>query len=123
MDKVAGQGVAIKISRNENVPSGDIFQFEYALVKDSKRAGVGDKFYRMNYDISLLDCARADGVTDVSDTGAKHVEKVKRCPGYGNGVAATFDKDPDTTNCLPVYCAGQEKCMIIYTWDCTHGER
>jgi hypothetical protein len=107
MDKVAGQGVAIKISRNENVPSGDVFQFEYALVKEPKRAGVGDKFYRMNYDISLLDCARAYDVTDVSDTGVQHAEKMKTCPEYGNGVAVSFDKDPDTTNCPPIYCAGE----------------
>jgi hypothetical protein len=54
----------------------DIFQFEYSLVKDPKRGGVGAKSYRINYDVSLLDCAKADGVTDVPGTGVQPAEKV-----------------------------------------------
>ncbi|KAF2711556.1 hypothetical protein K504DRAFT_335360, partial [Pleomassaria siparia CBS 279.74] len=114
-DKAAGQGIAVKVSKTEAI-APDILQFEYALVKDPRRR---DTFYRMNYDISLLDCASVANATDVSGTTAQHDDKVAKCPGYNNGVAVTFDADPEAKMCTPVYCDGQEKCPMIYTWDRT----
>ncbi|KAF2795459.1 hypothetical protein K505DRAFT_207627, partial [Melanomma pulvis-pyrius CBS 109.77] len=114
-DKAAGQGVSVKISKTDKLDA-DIFQFEYALVKDPKR---GDTFFRLNYDVSLLDCARVEGVTDVSGSEEQHKDKLDKCPGYKNGVAVTFDKDPTSAICTPVYCSGESKCKMIYTWDRT----
>jgi hypothetical protein len=52
MDKLYGQGVALKISKNATIQS-DIFQFEYALIKNPNTT---DTFQRLEYDVSLLDC-------------------------------------------------------------------
>lgn len=52
-DKLRGQGVAIKISASSKFEK-DILQLEYALLKNTMR---NDTFYRLEYDVSLLDCA------------------------------------------------------------------
>ncbi|KAF1916066.1 hypothetical protein BDU57DRAFT_515916 [Ampelomyces quisqualis] len=51
-DKLSGQGVSMKVSRTSN--KSDITQIEWALLMNPKR---NDKFYRLDYDISLLNCA------------------------------------------------------------------
>ena len=55
-DKVAGQGISLKISAN-STGTGDIVQFEYALIKNPKAPSGGDMFYRLEYDFSMIDCA------------------------------------------------------------------
>ncbi|KAF2115560.1 hypothetical protein BDV96DRAFT_521108 [Lophiotrema nucula] len=121
VDKAAGQGVSIKISKDNTM--ANIIQFEYALVMDTAR---GDNFYRLNYDVSMLDCAsqNAAGVTDESAAAAEskgdtrlHDAKVKGCPGYEGGLAVTFDGN--TTNCSPIFCDGTGMCERIYTFDRT----
>ncbi|PSN64489.1 hypothetical protein BS50DRAFT_498484 [Corynespora cassiicola Philippines] len=117
MDKLAGQGISMKIANETG--GNNVFQFEYALVQDPFR---GDSFLRMNYDVSLLDCANPEPLRHISDanaTDADHTLKLQGCPGYENGVAVTFTNDPKGDNCAPFYCSGQKKCMLIYTWDRT----
>ncbi|KAF2652291.1 hypothetical protein K491DRAFT_719050 [Lophiostoma macrostomum CBS 122681] len=123
-DKIAGQGVSIKIS-NPADPPNNVFQMEYALVKDPFRGGEGgDKFTRFNYDVSLLDCAKIEGITDTCATPEDHAKKAAGCPGYKGGVAVTFmskdnGTDVDPSICGPIYCQGDKKCAQIYTWDRT----
>jgi hypothetical protein len=114
-DKLAGQGISVKIAKTD-LPSGDILQLEYAIVMDPNR---GDTFQRMNYDVSLLNCAARDNITDFSATTADHDEKIALCPGYDGGLSLTFDNDTQTENCPPTYCDGKDKCLMAYMWDKT----
>ena len=120
-DKVAGQGVSIKVFKG-NEPT-NVFQMEYALVKNPARGPHGDDFVRLNYDVSLLDCGRVDDVTDCGATPDDHTKKVAACAGYKDGVAVTFKaqngSDVDAGLCMPIYCDGTKKCAAIYTWDRT----
>ncbi|KAF2876688.1 hypothetical protein BDV95DRAFT_590762 [Massariosphaeria phaeospora] len=116
-DKVAGAGVSIKLSRTKEPPKepdiANVTQIEYALLQKP-----GEPFHKLNYDFSLLDCAKVN-VTDIGGTAAQHDDKVKLCPGYAGGVAVTFDNDPDYKSCEPVYCDGLSKCLVVYTYDRT----
>jgi hypothetical protein len=119
-DKLAGQGVAIKIARGSVPEKGNVLQLEYALVKDPNRGPTGDKTHRINYDISLLDCGPeyAD-ISDFSATTQQHLEKVEQCPGYNSGLSLTFNNDTEAENCPPTFCNGVDKCYMAYLWDRT----
>jgi hypothetical protein len=125
-DTLYGQGVAMKIARNDT--GTDILQVEYSLVKDPMRVPPST-FQRLEFDISLLDCGDPHknpnafggnvGVTDVSATTENHQIKVDRCPGYQNGISVTFPNDPQAKKCRPIKCDGLTTCMSIYTFDRT----
>jgi len=116
-DKLAGQGVAIKIAREPIPEKGKVLQFEYALVKDPNR---GDKTHRINYDVSLLDCGpeHAD-ITDSTASAEQLQEKFDHCPGYDGGLAVTFTNDTKGQNCPTTYCNGVDKCFMTYIWERT----
>jgi hypothetical protein len=134
-DKLAGQGVSMKIS-NDNT-TNDILQVEYALVKNPMRGPDGDTIHRLHYDISLLDCARPEmyvdvykannatdprNVTEINDvqaTVADHMIKAQKCPGYQQGIAVTFSNDTKGAICEPIKCDGVNKCKGIYLFDRT----
>jgi hypothetical protein len=121
-DKVAGQGISVKIASTPG--SNNIFQFEYALLQDPARGESGDKFRRLNYDVSLLDCAAPTdcrNITDVCATPEEQERKAAGCPGYQEGLAVWLDtwEKAFAAKCPPMYCTGKQTCMDIYTWDRT----
>ncbi|KAF2445626.1 hypothetical protein P171DRAFT_323327, partial [Karstenula rhodostoma CBS 690.94] len=90
-DKLAGQGVSIKISRSNNPADQNITQLEYALYQNPN---IHDTFKRLYYDVSLLDCGAPDvSVTDFNATDTMYAKKKELCPGYIGGVAVTFSGD------------------------------
>jgi hypothetical protein len=112
--QLAGAGVSIKfMDETQNV--SNMLQLEYTLISNPNR---GDDFLRLDYDISLLDCARIDNVTDAMAMKSKQLNnhKVSGCPGYQNGLALWYD---DSTICRPVYCDGLSYCDGIYNYDRT----
>ncbi|KAL1595067.1 hypothetical protein SLS60_009754 [Paraconiothyrium brasiliense] len=116
-DKLAGQAISMKISKTNNTADQEITQFEYALYQNPATT---DKFKRLYYDVSLLDCGKPDvAVTDFDATDAQHEKKLELCPGYAGGVAVTFSGDEKGENCPPIYCDGKSKCFMIYTFDRT----
>lgn len=120
LDRLRGQGVAIKISRNQSV-AADINQLEYALVHNPFDHV---EYLRLNYDVSLLDCAvPASGVAtaDNSATTEQYQAKIDRCPGYQNGLTLTFEPDPGESICTPIKCTGEESptCPLIYNYERT----
>jgi hypothetical protein len=121
-DKLAGQGVAIKITNSTIPEAGKIIQLEYTLVQDFTRH---DTYHRFNYDVSLLDCGPVyDNYTDYNATGTMLQEKFDHCPGYKGGLSVTFSNDTaEHTNCPPTFCSADQKCWMAYMWDKTrHGE-
>ncbi|KAH8725513.1 hypothetical protein GQ44DRAFT_707193 [Phaeosphaeriaceae sp. PMI808] len=139
-DKLAGQGIAMKITRTAGNFT-DILQVEYALTKDTVR---GDTFYRLNYDISNLDCAdplkmpsrfnvnAADAakLTDHSATTSHYQAKAEKCPGYRNGIAVTFPNNTvigriangtEIMKCKPIHCGDATLCEDMYNFDRTRG--
>lgn len=116
-DKLRGQGVAIKISRNESV-AADLLQLEYALLQNPLD---GDEYHKLYYDVSLLDCAAPENIatSDVSATTEQYQDKIHYCPGYKNGLAVTFHPDPGLEVCKSINCPGEEKpiCTDIYNYD------
>lgn len=117
-DKLGGQGVSIKIAASNDNWS-DVTQIEYNLVKNTDGR---DDFYRLNYDISLLDCGRPDwDATDATATNAEHQLKLEKCPGYRGGISVNFDSDPSHENCMPLQCDGKQRCPQMYLWDRTRG--
>jgi hypothetical protein len=123
-DKLAGQGVAIKIAKGDAPVQGTLLQLEYALVKDPNRVdpnnGVRDDFHRINYDVSLLDCGieRANQ-SDFNPTPEMLQEKFEMCPGYKGGLSLTFDNDTKSENCPPTFCSADKTCLMAYLWDRT----
>ncbi|KAL5436171.1 hypothetical protein PMIN06_006085 [Paraphaeosphaeria minitans] len=116
-DKLAGQAVSIKIARSNDTADQNITQLEYALYQNPSTQ---DTFKRLYYDVSLLDCGAPDvAVTDFNATEAMFARKVKLCPGYAGGVAVTFSADEGGEVCPPVYCDGQSRCFMVYTFDRT----
>lgn len=124
-DKLAGQAISLKISKTNNPGDTNITQMEYALYQDPK---TGDKFKRLYYDVSLLDCAnpnamapegKAEKITDFNATPEMHARKLALCPGYDGGVSVTFTGDEKGAVCPPIYCDGVQKCFMIYTFDRT----
>ncbi|KAF2244717.1 hypothetical protein BU26DRAFT_434100 [Trematosphaeria pertusa] len=117
LKKMPGQGISIKIS-NVTGDLSNILQLEYSLVQNPLR----DKFRRLDYDISLLDCAKppADhaNMTDVQSSQELewNQKKIDGCPGYQGGVALWFT---DSKKCRPIYCDGQSYCDGIYNYDKT----
>lgn len=121
MDKISGEGVAIKIFNGSagEESNKNISQLEYALVQDPKR---GDTFKRLNYDISLLDCAIPPNhiyaqVNDFHAAGWNR-KKVAQCPGYQGGLAVLFTNTTEQ-NCPPIRCNGSEVCLEMYNLDKT----
>jgi len=127
-DKLRGQGVSIKISNNASNEQ-DILQLEYALLQNPLR---NDTFYRLEYDVSLLDCADpkrqpslfnmsssafARNITDGTATPADHDLKIEKCPGYQNGLHVWFSADSDGKICEPIACDGKTLCTQIYNFD------
>lgn len=126
-DKLRGQGISLKLSKNNTVAS-DILQLEYALVMNPLR---GDTFNRFEYDVSLLDCgdpvwnkeayggAGRGVITDGDATTADHDIKLDSCPGYSGGLSVTFDPDPGPAVCPSIKCTGEKLCDQIYFFDRT----
>jgi len=126
-DKLRGQGISLKIV-NPAKPD-EATQFEYALVQNPLDNA---SYHRLNYDISLLDCAdpqdhaslyginfndtnhRTIDDLNMSDEDRKH--KVDMCPGYGNGLQVSFKAKEgcDGDVCPPIECNGEEWCKIYY---------
>lgn len=116
-DKLAGQAVSIKISRSNDPADQNITQLEYALYQNPS---THDTFKRLYYDVSLLDCGAPDiAVTDFNATAAMFARKVEVCPGYAGGVAVTFSGEEEGNVCPPVYCDGESRCFMVYTFDRT----
>jgi len=128
-DKLGGQAVSMKVAKSKETWQ-NILQIEYALFQNPDR---GDKFRRLDYDISLLNCATppVENITDITATAEDHVQKVAQCAGYDGGIAVSFSNNTlpsnspskggngTKTNCPPIWCDGKEKCMMIYMWDRT----
>ncbi|KAF1838210.1 hypothetical protein BDW02DRAFT_576514 [Decorospora gaudefroyi] len=126
MDKLSGQGVAIKISAaaaNNLTATNGITQLEYALVSNPNDA---NSWHTLNYDVSLLDCGAPPGtngtlVTDVSATDADYARKTEQCPGYQGGLTLTFEaacsEEYDADICDDIHCEG--KCSDAYMFDRT----
>jgi hypothetical protein len=124
MDKLYGQGVALKISKNATIQS-DIFQFEYALIKNPNTT---DTFQRLEYDVSLLDCGNPlkdpsaygnkTDLIDISATEADYRVKVARCPGFKGGISVGFPADKGGL-CPRITCDGKGKCVDVYNFDRT----
>lgn len=117
-DKLRGQGVSIKVSRNTTIT--DILQLEYALVQNALQSTT----HQLIYDVSLLDCADPGvnaTITDATATTENQNAKLKVCPGYQNGLSVKFDPDPGATVCPPIQCTGKEEpvCTQIYNFDRT----
>jgi hypothetical protein len=127
-DKLRGQGVSIKISNNAS-NAQDILQLKYALLMNPLR---NDTFYRLEYDVSLLDCADpnrqpglfnmssalARNITDGTATPADRNVKIEKCPGYQNGLHVWFTRDSrDGKICEPIECDGKTLCAQIYNFD------
>ncbi|KAF2853855.1 hypothetical protein T440DRAFT_465606 [Plenodomus tracheiphilus IPT5] len=118
-DKLRGQGVSIKISKNTSI--ADILQLEYALVQNPLQNAT---YHQLIYDVSLLDCADPGinaTITDATATAADQLNKVNTCPGYQGGLSVTFDPDPRANVCKPIQCTGEESpvCPDIYNFDRT----
>ena len=92
---------------------GDLTQLEYVLAKNPWDAP--GAFWQLGYDISLLNCAKGDNITDYSGTDGQHEDRISKCPGYENGIAVTFGQDLEAANCAPIHYLGQDKCMITNT--------
>jgi hypothetical protein len=113
LQKMRGNGASLKISVSKG-PNG-VTQLEYALVQEPE-----DNFPRLNFDVSLLDCAQPEqaGVTDLqasTDQGLV-TKKIAGCPGYEKGLAVWFD---DHAICRPIYCDSANYCDAIYNYDRT----
>ncbi|PVI07475.1 hypothetical protein DM02DRAFT_327421 [Periconia macrospinosa] len=117
-DKLGGQGVSMKIAASNDTWT-HVTQIEYSLVKNTDRK---DNFYRLNYDISLLDCGIPKwNTSDATATSAEHQLKLDKCPGYQGGISVNFDSDPNHENCMPLQCDGKQRCPQMYFWDRTRG--
>jgi hypothetical protein len=143
-DKLYGQGVSMKISYNE--ASSDVPQFEYALSDDLNRPG--HRFQRLEYDVSLLDCANplvypklfkvnvpppvdasadivqvagwrdATALMDEAMSDGDHKIKMEKCPGYQGGITVSFPSYKEGVRKL-IKCDDVKKCFDIYTFDRT----
>lgn len=114
LNKMEGQAISMKISKDKDGPES-ILQLEYALLKNPER---GDKFPRLDYDISLLNCAQIENVTEVqakADTSLNQ-KKIEGCPGYQKGFALWTSR---TDICRPIYCDGESYCDAIYNYERT----
>ncbi|KAF2634540.1 hypothetical protein P280DRAFT_238349 [Massarina eburnea CBS 473.64] len=115
--KMFNQGISIKFTTAPQNYSSKTLQLEYALIKNTVR---GDNFLRINYDVSLLDCAvppkEQKKMTDVQSSQELewNQKKIDGCPGYQKGFAMWFD---DSSNCRPIYCDGQSFCDGVYNYD------
>jgi hypothetical protein len=97
----------------------NILQLEYALVMNTDRK---DTIRRLEYDVSLLDCARpppehaqmSDAMASTDLTWNK--KKIDGCPGYQNGLAVWFG---NSSICRPIYCDGINYCDGVYNYDRT----
>ncbi|KAF2730078.1 hypothetical protein EJ04DRAFT_414398, partial [Polyplosphaeria fusca] len=122
-DKLAGQGISVKISRT--VDQKNPTQLEYAL-KKSNELNQSDPtaFYRLWFDISMLDCAsppsQDTAFTDDNASQDEHQLKVDTCPGYQGGVGLTWDNDQK--GCQPLFDDGTFRNYFnqLYMWDRTH---
>ncbi|KAF1963546.1 hypothetical protein CC80DRAFT_541474 [Byssothecium circinans] len=116
--KLEGQGISIKLSKNKGNWS-DILQLEYSLLQSPIRH---DNFPRLDYDISLLDCAKPIQGTSgdhITDKGAVldltwNKKKIDICPGYQGGLALWT---ANSSLCRPIYCDGKSYCEDIYNYD------
>ncbi|CAI6335144.1 unnamed protein product [Periconia digitata] len=116
-NKLGGQGVSIKLSRNDKDWS-NVAQIEYALGMNPEN---GDHFKRLYYDISFLDCGAPEDIF-IKDSTAKteqNQKKLDQCPGYKGGVSVMFDGDSNGTNCMPIWCDSDMQCPMVYMWDRT----
>jgi hypothetical protein len=140
-DKLYAQGPSMKVSLADAAPpkAGEpinILQVEYALVKNPFR---GDKFWRLDYDISLLDCANPMNYPDiysvnlpqpVAVAGLPAPSQVPYTPSFRNvstltDVAATvkdhefkIDKCPGYVNGVTVSFPGDTEKKKCQTIDC-----
>jgi hypothetical protein len=114
LNKMEGQAVSFKISNTTEGPE-NILQLEYTLVQNPER---GDDFPRLDYDVSILDCAQIEGISEamVASDQDLNMKKVNGCPGYQNGLALWFD---DHELCRPIYCDGVSYCDAIYNYQRT----
>lgn len=115
--KMKGQGVSFMINSPNNTDWGNgITQLEYSLIQNPEN---GDKFKRLWYDVSLLNCAVPKATVSDADASKDHKlnqKKVDGCPGYQNGIAM-WTSDPES--CRPIYCDGVQYCESIYNYDKT----
>jgi hypothetical protein len=120
-DKLRGQGVSLKISNTTN-PS-EVLQLEYALVQNPL-----DKldYHKLNYDVSLLDCADPldhpelwgddAKITDKDASAEDRKHKVELCPGYKDGLKVSFKADEGSNGnvCESIDCKENEECKVYY---------
>lgn len=112
--KMEGQAPCIKISNTTEGPE-NIIQLEYALIKNPERH---DNFIRLDYDVSLLNCAQISGLSEKQVEANPELTRKKfaECPGIRAGLALWFD---NTDLCRPIYCDGQTYCDGIYNYSPT----
>jgi hypothetical protein len=94
--KMEGQAPCFKISNTTEGPE-NIVQLEYALIKNPERH---DNFIRLDYDVSLLNCAQIAGLSEKQVAANPELTRKKfaECPGIRAGLALWFD---DTDLCRP----------------------
>lgn len=111
LGKMEGQAVSIKISNTTEGPE-NIIQLEYALIKNPERH---DTFIRLDYDVSLLNCAQIAGLSEKEVAADPELTRKKfaECPAIQAGLALWFD---NTDLCRPIYCDGQTYCDGIYNY-------
>lgn len=115
LNKMEGQGISIKIT-DDSKNLSNILQLEYALVQNPQRH---DNFVRLDYDISLLNCAvPRDNITDIQAAAdeALNRKKIEGCPGYHDGLGLWFDNHE---LCRPIFCDGVTYCDGVYNYDKT----
>ncbi|ORY11803.1 hypothetical protein BCR34DRAFT_587643 [Clohesyomyces aquaticus] len=97
LHKLPGEGISIKLAKKEeDLNQNKITQLEYNLDLNPERH---DTFARLNYDVSLLDCARRDEVKDIQVGGADYQEKISGCPGYQGGLRCGLKTRTNVNQC------------------------